>query len=637
MTNPYMVGPDYTSLSNVELIVDATGLTVGATNDYGTVDGSGNVTNLKSLTPGPTGRDFPSNGTAPTLSNGAMVFGGSGRLRHATASTWNFMHFNATPANMKYTIHIVAAPGTSSNPDAAYGFLGNNAASFANKGFSLWFDDRSSLSRNEACHFIIGQGGGNITFNNRQDLVIVPNKLQVITIEVELSHTNAYKQRTYINGALQSMVVTYTTTAMVTTPTFSLDIGGTGNGVLNYVGSIREIVIQSTVETGDIRTRFINGLIVKHSVPVDVFSPTVDTTQTIAIYDTYQEAVGKYYLEACLDQHPSNRYIVVGYFADGEDHYNGTDTGRKVSFRKSTNYGLSWGAKADLYDAPGSLLILGVGGGYANSGRLHVFTDQHGTSGSSVTTPHSVIYIYSDDDGATTTTVDLTAVINFDGLATVRVHGNMIDNFGALMIPYYTQTDEGVVTQSGNYLLRSTDGGLNWTSVTVRAKGTDYINESTIIALDNTRVMQLSRNEVTKEWTQYLSSDNGLTWSLVGQVTFGESLTTAGPLKLVKFRIESTDVIAAYYCNRDNSTVKVSYATAAALISSGTSAWISSTTLINTGRRPHYFDVIHPTGNMDAIMLSPYEKNPLDLSNNDLITAVLPSTHYSTVKTALGL
>lgn len=648
MINPYMVGPNYASLSNVELIVDATGLTVGATNDYGTVDGSGNVTNLKSLTPGPTGRDFPSNGTAPTLSNGAIVFGGSGRLRHATASTWNFMHFNATAANLKWTVHAVVKFGTSSNPDAPYGLIGNNGSSGANKGISIVFDDRSSVSLSNAFRGIISQGGGNFTFNNTQQDVITPNEFCVVTVETELSTaSNFYKQRVWINNRFQSIDVVYTTTALVTTPTFGLEIGGAGNGVFSLVGSIKEIVIQSGIESGLTRTAFINGLIVKHQIGVTAFLAPPDTTQTLDIYNTYQGAVGDYYLSCSLDQHPNFPYQGVRVFTDGVDH--AYDIGKEISVQKFTQYGLSYSAKSAMYTPAGSLSVQDYGGGYANSGRHFSFFDVHTVNGAAFEPPHYAIMVYTDDDYDTKTTVDITSLMPSDGLDAWRMYGNLIENGGYLMFPFNkfdSETTSGLdLDPSAVYLLRiSNDANPstlgNWSVITIYPPTAGaYISEPTIIALDLSTLLCLCRNETTKEYTQFISTDNGVNWTNQGDCSFGETFSTAGPCRLTGFTLVTTPVIACWYADRSVPSLKVIYAKASDLISSGVSGWNTGTktTVINSGRRPHYGDFMHPNGNFDALMLSAYEKNPLDLSNNDLITAVLPSTHYSTVKTALGL
>jgi hypothetical protein len=209
------------------------------------------------------------------------------------------------------------------------------------------------------------------------------------------------------------------------------------------------------------------------------------------------------------------------------------------------------------------------------------------------------------------------------------------------MFPFYKFTANGDVTESANYIFRSTDGGANWSVITIRAKGTTYINEASIIGLDNTRVMAVIRNEVTGEWQQYMSSDNGLTWVDQGALTLGETLTNPSPVRLTSFEMSGSKVIACWHPDRAGAAenLKVTYGTAANLIANGVSGWNTSTktTVVNTSRMTHYGDYCHPMNNFNTLMGSAYETATADFSDNDFITASMLSTHYATVKTALGL
>lgn len=638
-------GPDYSSLSSYEGRWSDEGLVTNTTNSYGIVDGSGNVTTLKSILPGPTGRDLVSNGTAPTLTSGNLTFGGAGRLRHSGASTWNFAHFNATPANLKWTVHIVTKVGTGSDPNAFYGLVGNNGSSGGNKGFSIYFDDRVAGPRNNAIRCQITQGGGNFTFNNTQDNVITPNELCVITVETEIGTTpNSGKQRVWINGRLQSIQVVYTTVGLITTPTLDLEIGGSGNGAGPLVGIIKECIIQSTIETGQVRSAFTQGLMYKYGIYETVFLAEPDPTRTFDIFNTYQAAVGDYYLACSFDQHPIFPYRGVRVFADGTDHT--AELTKKASVQKFTNYGQSFATKTVLYDPVGSLAVQDLGGGYANSGRHFTFMDIHTASGGASTSPHYAFMSYTDDDYDSQTLVDITSLLPSDGLDTWRFYGNLIENNGYLMFPFYKLDDEGDTNPSAIYLLRiasTLDPSIlgNWAVHTIYAPtASPYLNETTIIALNDNTILALARNDVTFEYTQFISTDNGVNWTNQGDCSFGETLAFAGPCRLNTFSLAGTKVIVCYYPDRNAPSLKAVYAKASDIIASGVSGWnlsTKTTLLSGTGRRLHYGDYFHPNGNFNAIGMSAYEKSPLDLSNNDLVTFVVLSTHYATVKTALGL
>jgi hypothetical protein len=631
--------PDYDSLSNLELYVDYSGLETNTTNDYGVVDGSGNVTTLKSLSPGPTDRPFTNVGTAPTLTADGIVFGGAGTLRAGVASkTWaNFLHYAADINNLQSVVHAVVKFGTGSNPDAAYGLLGNNAASSANKGFSIWFDDRSAVPRSNAFVGFVSTGTAAL-ISTIQNEVITPNAFCVIRVETKWFSTVFFRQRIFINGQLYGTAVTSATSTPVTTPTHDLEIGATGNSALPGTLTIKELSIQSTFNTQEFYKSFTTALLNKHNITAPSVLSTVDVSNTLSIYDTYQEAVGKYYLSAGLDQHPTKKYLVLRAVLDGQDHT--ADPLKKITVQRSLDYGLTKGSNIDAYHPSGDIFAGDLGTGFAANGRHHMFTNTHTANGVTFDPPHKLIYLYSDDDGASYVATDLTSILPVDDLIALRTYGNVIENSnGVLLTCGYRFTNEGVFTNSERFVLKSTDGGSNWTYIAVE-RTADYRNEGAIIFLDDNTVLLLARDEVTKEWAQYISTDIGETWVNQGAQAFGETLTSAGPCRLTKFKIDSTDVIACYYPDRANKVVKVIYGTAAGIIANGLTGFVAgtkTTILSGTSRLAHYGDYLHPMGNFNAIMLSAYENNPQDNSNNDLITALVPSTQYATVKTALGL
>lgn len=630
--------PDYASLSNLELYVDYTGLVVGTTNDYGVVDGAGNVTTLKSVSPSPLTRDFSNVGTAPTLTADGIVFGGSGTLRAGVASkTWaNFLHYAASVSNIKSVVHAVVKFGTTSDPNNAYGLFGNNASASANKGLSVFYDDRVSIPRNNGIASFMSNGNWQM-INAYQDNIVTPNQFCVIRVETKW-HTSAFmRQRIFVNEQLFWTNITSNGSNVVTTPTYDLEIGGVGNGVLPAVLTLKELLIQSSVDDQETYATFTQALLNKYNITAPSVLSTVSTNNTLTIYDTYQEAVGKYYLSAGLDQHPTKKYLVLGAFLDGVDHL--ADAGKKLSLRRSFDYGLTWEARTDIYDPAGDTCAQDLSSGFSANGRHHVFTDTHVVVGASFTPPHKIIYLYSDDEGVTYTTVDISSIIPVDDLLSFRTYGDVIENTSVLMTCGYRVTDEGSSANSERFILRSTDGGANWTYLQVE-RSAGYINEGSLIALDGTTIILICRNEVTKEWTQYKSSDNGLTWVNQGDLSFGETIGNPGPVRLTKFKIDATDVIACYYLDRDLELVKVIYGTADGIKTNGLAGWIigtKTTVLSGTSRIAHYGDYLHPMGNFNAIMLSAYEKEVTDFSNNDLITALVPSTQYATVKTALGL
>jgi hypothetical protein len=638
---------NYAAGSSYESIWDYSGLVVNTNNAYGIVDVSGNITTLKSVAPGPTGRDLTVNGTGPTLSGGRGVFGGAGSLRHNVAATYEFMHRNATAANYKLTIRVVAKPGTIANPNAAYGFLGNNAASAANKGTSFWNDDRAASSRNNGLKLFTTQSGGNATFNITQDDIIIPNELHVYRIEAETVGPDAFKVRVHVDGRLHTVGVVYSATAMIATPSFVLEVGGVGNGTFLYTGEMAEIQLQSAIDSDAIAVAMDLALINHHGVTPNQQVPTVDTTQALNIFDTYQAAVGDYYLSAAIDQHPWKPYTGVRVFSDGVDH--AYDATKEFSVQVMSKYGLAYGVKSTLI-APtnGTTGQVDGGGGYFNCGRHCFFSDAHGNNGSAFFAPRFAYFTFTDDDYATKTTVDITSLIPVDGLNSFRFYGNAIENNGYLLYAFTKLKDETIgggldITSSAIYMLRlpvNADPTVlaNWSVTTVYPPTVGpYISEPAIAAKDN-NIGAMCRNETSKEWNLFTSADNGATtFTSRGDVTLGETFTVASPGRFVPFTFMSTPCFAFIYPNRTLETLRKTICKQTELFTLFGSAFTTPVTIANTGRRLHYGDYFSIAGNYCIIGGSPYEKSPLDLSNNDFVQVIIPSTNYATDKTALGL
>lgn len=631
--------PDYASLSNVEGIWDSTGLVSNTNNDYGQVDSSDNIgaAGWKSIAPGPTGRDMlpiQSTGETAGLSiqtiNGITVVDGNGYalLRNtAGKANWNFLHYNATFANLKWTIHMLIRPGFGADPGEFWGMIGNNAASSQQKGFSCYYDDRNTKS--DALVHAIGKGTAGAISTSSDNNIITPNTWQVLTLKFDGSLTAANRFKALINGVAASLTVTSASTAVVTTPAFDLEIFASGNGVGIMTGQVSHYVIQSRIESAPIETAFINSLIEwKNAL-------SADNNTRLHVYNTFQEDLTKYYLSTSLVQNPTDQDIILQIFADGTNHVG--ESTKQISMRKSTDRGLTWSAKTTVHSPVGTLFPQDMGAGYSANGRVHVITDVHDDGGSGAASPHTLVYLYSDDNGANWTTVDLTSTLPADSLVGFRCYTNIIENDGVLMFTIYKFTDEGTFTNSANYLYRSTDGGANWSVVTIRASATDYINESTIIALSLTKLIVISRNEVSNEWTLFESVDNGLNWTSKGALNFGEGMGTPGPCRLKSFVHNSVPVTVCYYPDKSNRLYKAIYAKTSDLVSNSITGWNTSTKVIIVPDFLHYGSVCHYNNDFNAIGSSAREPNPQTNTENKLITYYLPTAHEATMESALGI
>jgi BNR repeat protein len=638
--------PDYSSLSNVELIVqrtanDGSGLVNNTTNDFGTVS-SGSVTALKSVAPGPLGRNFTVSGTAPTLSSTGIVFGGSGNfVSSSAASTWSFLHYNATAANRKWTAHAVFKFGTGSDPNAAYGLFGTNASTNANIGANAFFDDRSSLTRNDGFSTAISAGSGNAVSTYFRSTSTIPNQLSVITLE-SYYNTNlgAQEQAMFLNGKQQYFYNNLTPLSPSSSaPTYTLDIGGVGNSALRLTGAMEELILQSTVSTTTVRDNFIQGLINKYSITVQASPPPpLDLTRIAGFYEGLTVS-NKYYLGIALDQSPLDANRIIKCTRVDVQHVPAGAAYWQV--QRSTDKGVTFTSAVDIPGLsktalPSPLSAVGGAGGYSADGRFHLFNEVRSAN----TSLNDLLYSYSDDDGVTWTTASILSAIPSDGLAGAIVYGNMIENNGVLMVPYYKMLSYSDFSSSANYILRSTNGGTTWTSVAIRAPASTYINEMSILGLSSTVVICLARNDATFEWMYYRSSDNGVTWSVGVDAAFGETFDIAGPGMLTKFMVGSTEVVGWLYTYRGTTPLtRAVFGKTADIISSNVSGFNTSTktTFINSGRRLHYFDVIPYQNDFNMLVSGALEFNPVDLAFNQNYTASIPASTFSAARTALGL
>jgi hypothetical protein len=232
--------------SPITAIWDFTKLVTNTTNAYGTVNASDDITLIKSLSPGPTNRPLQSKGTAPKLSANKGVFIGTGAFEETgTTTAFNFMSYNATPANFKWTVLFVANITDTNN---LAGIMGNNGFYHLNHGFAIntWTTDATT----ELGTFITnGVSGGAIGWG--EDGGIAPGTNRVMTIRVDNSLGAASgKVRSYLgstainatsggNGALSSTI-----------PSKRFELGDMGtNSGYDFQGTMSMVVILAGVES----------------------------------------------------------------------------------------------------------------------------------------------------------------------------------------------------------------------------------------------------------------------------------------------------------------------------------------------------------------------------------------------------
>lgn len=627
----------YSILTNIELIIDAKGLATNTNNAYGTVDGSNVITAIKSVLPGPTGRDFSVIGSGVTYdpTTKSIAFNGSGRLRSGSAATtWNFLNYNAVLANLKYTIFAVVKFGNTYRPSATYALLGTDGTSSSNVGASFQYGNASAASVDNIAGRITWGTSANFINTNVSNNFGKSNKYFVLTIKVDMAAGSATRMRYYINDQIGFFPsATQNGTTPVSTPTYTLEIGGGGNSVLPLTGNIKEIIMVREAVSDPVREQIVRALVNKHGIEVSDASYVNKDDVTIV---TRRLQDSRYHLSAVMGQNPLSPLNYVSVWGDGLGHLS---LDRKLSGSRSTNgaYPLSssWSATSTVWD-PVSPVPLDGGGGYDHNGRFTVMYDAQ--VGSVPTQTHSTWQINSDDNGLTwNTPIDLTSSMPANGLVNWRFYGGMITNNGVWLKPFYMGNND--FTNSGVYVFRSTDGN-NWTPIEVKAPSATYINEGWIVALNNTDLVLICRNEATQEWTRYVSTDNGLTWGAGVDETFGLTITSANPLCLKWFNHKGVRIIVAYVPDRNNDVLYAYYARADTFLSTGwdmdtkTTIWKTST----TGAHLHYGDVVHRNNTFNAVGVFPYDTYPgSGGTENELHYFTLQAWQLALIETELGL
>lgn len=634
----------YGLLTNIELVLEPEGAEVGVTNDYGVIDGSGNVTTIKSVAPGPLSRDFNTNGTGLTLdADGMISFAGTGRLRSVSAATvWNFLSYNATIADMDHTTFMVVQIGTTFRPTTTMGMFGTNGASPSSKGFGAFFVNNGTTNIDSLNASLTKGIAGQYVGRILENCGAMSNRPFILTIQCNSSGTGS-GLRIWVND--QPLLYTdqlATTTVPITTPTNTLEIGDCGAGTIPITGKIGKVVIAREYTSYSNCVSFIKAMMNRYKITTSDSNYLRDTNVT-RIFDQLTVDDSKYYLGSVIGQNPVNTDVMISVYNVGVDHvYDATKklVGRASSGRMPTPVSATFGAQFDIFDPVGTEATQDLGGGYDQNGRFHIFVDTQNSA--SAGGQVGAYHIYSDDL-STWTRTNITSSLASDGLAAWRMFGNMVHANGWWLKPYYKFTDQGDFTNSANYVLRSTDG-ISWTTATIRASGSTYRNEGTIVWLSGANFLYVVRDESTSEWHQYISADNGATWTSQGAVTWGETITSANPQMLKGFTLNGQRVIASYYTDRANDIAKVVYALPADLISSGVSGWNLDTKFVwyKTSVSPwhiHYGDIAHLNDSLEALAQYSYDRYPG--SGTGVINALnyftIPTWHITLIESELGI
>lgn len=645
------VAPLYATLGNVVAIYDSTGLVSNTNNTYGQVDSSNNIgaAGLKSITPGPLGVDiFPVNirgtgnlsiqmiGGIPVINNN-----GYASLRNTGGSAnWNPFHYNATFANLKWTSTILCRPGFGPDPGEPYGIFGNNGHSGGNKGISLLYDDREGISVSNRLSHTISKGSAGFISTSSDNAKIIPNVWQILQLKFDGSLTAANRMKAWIDGVPVAITVTSSSTVVVTTPTYDFELMAVGNGAFVMPGQMSHSVFQTRLELDAVNDPFIATLI-----PWKTFfnaHMVNEVNDRLRVYNTLHDDLTKYYLGTGMVQIPTALDTIVQIYTQGATHL--VEATKKLCARRSTDRAATWAVLSDIADPTGNQEVQDCNVVVASTGRISALWDEH-TAGAANFAPFFIKHGYSDNNGTSFTITDLTSLVPVDGNTGAVTAGAGVANGGFIMhtVLTFVAYDPPVVTSSAIYLLKIAEGADpavlgNWTVITVKAYAVStWLSEPGMISLGGNNLYMICRDETTKEFNVFTSSDNGVNWTDRGALTFSETLVLAGNARLARFLHNGVDVTVCYYPDRTNRLLKAIYAVTSDLAVNPITAWktASKTTifpdLLQTG------SFLHPYNDIRGLGCSAREPNPQTLTEDKLITYWIPTNQEATIESALGI
>jgi hypothetical protein len=647
--------PLYSTLGDIKLILDATGLRDNTSNSYGQVSG-GTVQFWKTISPSPLltfGADPVGNpGEASLLKffDGYIEYPGYVSLAYDNAAGVNYFDFLsfASPAtNIKHTITMVMKIGQEEFPNVSYSFLGTNAGTQGAKGDFAAYDDRSGyfggvLNRRNAVGSYMTKGSVPYVISANLDNGFTPNVPFVYTQETNLSLPDIDKRKCYINNVLIPPNTIVGSLAVVTSPTYALQIGAGGNSQSPLRGWISHVIIQNRTETTAIREEFVKSLLPFKQKQNSTYFYNVDESIVFDPYDTLP-GTGRYCYLLGFCSPPSNRNKVVQIFSDGDTS---VSAGKFLAMRTSTDRGRSFGAQVTIQNI-GSPWSSHLGTfGYDAAGRLHGLTDAHTTIGIAGG-GHRLYYHYSDDDGTNWTHTDISSILPVDGMLGLRINGSIFEHAGFMWACASRNTAEGNNTSAATYLFRKPIGSsVTWTTFTLSAPtGSPLLLFPSLAPLGADSLVAVTQNETTKEWNQRRITSITTTPIVTndGDITFGESRSGGTPVQLSWFDMNGQRVIACWLNNRDTAgtrTSQVVFGLAVDIEANGIAGWNNTTKVTYyTGTQViQWGRVLHYDNNFNAIASFSREQEPVVNTDNTVICFRCPShLYYETRRKLTGV
>lgn len=345
------------------------------------------------------------------------------------------------------------------------------------------------------------------------------------------------------------------------------------------------------------------------------------------VKDTLED--GKYNIMSELAKNPvSINKVVMTYCSGTTPNYDAT---KVLKIRNSNDRGRTFGTPKTAYNPnTGGITNLCVQeqhGGYSSDGRLHILCTLIDDAAAC-----TLKYLYSDNNGTTFTVTDITALVSDVNYPVFRNSGRIIENNGVMLSTVY-MFNSGTPSYK-KICLRLVSG--TWEATTIETT-TANETECAIMHLLGDNLLVLTRDDVAPGFIQYLSSDNGLTWTRQGAINFGIVPNYGWPSRIGSFMMNGEKIIAHYFPVHRidlNYPLKVVYGRAQAIITSGLQGWdVSTLKTVATAVSPYTYiyhgDVLHYNNNYNAIGCWPSIKS--DFSSAELLTFEIDTTDSATM------
>lgn len=176
----------------------------------------------------------------------ALYFGGANDWLFVPSSTSYFNNLHAAQG----TVNVVFSPGMVADPNNIYLLLGNNAASTLNRGYSLFWDDRTAASRNNNLTVLTtkGTGGQAVISDNSNDDFPAQTWHTAHSLVDNTNATAATRSQRYKGTTALAQNSTVTNSRVTTDATFDMRIGANTSTATTvyFAGYMTEIIFHNT-------------------------------------------------------------------------------------------------------------------------------------------------------------------------------------------------------------------------------------------------------------------------------------------------------------------------------------------------------------------------------------------------------